>query len=186
MTAVVLRLHETVEAAVIHIGELIAERLGLTLQPVHVTLSDFLNLGSGQLCLFCILHLDFVVVVGIDIMTILVTQILHHLRCGVVQGMCQQIHAVETLSCLTAHAVLRPNLLVVIVGTDGVLVNLRLVLYRYFHLAGPIAVVLIVGHREKLRGKLAIHIGIHPALTEVKVKLLEGDRLRHCLSQCLK
>ena len=90
MTTVVLGFHEAVEATVVGSGKVVTELLGLSLQPFLKSLSDFLNLGVGKLCLFAVLLFEILTIVVSHLPSSFIPHILHHLGCGVVEGVDQQ------------------------------------------------------------------------------------------------
>ena len=57
MRAVVLRTHETVELAVIHVGQTLLEVGGLVAQPVRETAADLVDFGVGLLYLLPVAYL---------------------------------------------------------------------------------------------------------------------------------
>ena len=84
---VILRSHETVELAVVHCRQPFLELRRLLFQPFREPVTDFVNLGVGELYALAVAHLDVIAV-------IVLSYGLHHVGAGVVQGVFQQVHTV--------------------------------------------------------------------------------------------
>ena len=155
MRTVVLRTDEAVELAVVHRGEPFLEGVGLFLQPFRETVADFVYLGIGKL--------DALAVTNLDVVAVLVlTDTLHHVGTGVVEGVLQEVHAV----------------VVAVIAFYDILV-------RYCHrlqtALGGILVHAVGIDDAYLRIEEVAHIGgIHtcrnPTLAEVEVQVLKGYR----------
>ena len=162
--AVVLRTHETVELAVVHRHKPFLELRRLLFEPFGEAVTYLVNLGVGELYALGIAHLDVVAV-------LVLTDALHHVGTGVVQGVLQQAHAV-VVAVVALHAELVPNLDVLAVAHGGELVHAGGIsdadigLVEVAHVGGVDA-----------RG--------YPPFAEVEVEFLEGDALRGGILQCL-
>ena len=80
--AVILRAHETVELAVIHCRQPFLELRRLLFQPFREPVTDFVNLGVGELYALAVAHLDVIAM-------LILADGLHHVGAGVVQGVFQ-------------------------------------------------------------------------------------------------
>ncbi len=85
--AVVLRAHETVELAVIHRCQPFFELWRLLFQPFREPVAYLVYLGVGKLYALTVTHLNVIAI-------LVLTDRLHHVRAGVVQGVFQQVHTV--------------------------------------------------------------------------------------------
>ena len=163
--AVVLRTHETVELAVVHRHEPFLELRRLLFEPFGEAVTYLVNLGVGELYALGIAHLDVVAV-------LVLTDALHHVGTGVVQGVLQQAHAV-VVAVVALHAELVPDLDVLAVAHGGELVHAGGIgdadigLVEVAHVGGVDA-----------RG--------YPPFAEVEVEFLEGDALWSGILQCLQ
>ena len=165
MATVILRTHETVELAVIHIRQRVLERLRLFLQPFTESGSNFINLAVGKLYALGIAYLDVVAV-------LVLADALHHIGTGVVQSMFQQVHTVIT-AVISLYGKLLPYFHILMTALYGILVQ-----------------ALRVGNVDVRIVELA-HIGCintrrYPAFTEVEVQFLKSNLLRFCFLQCGK
>ncbi|TSE50845.1 hypothetical protein EH215_04283 [Phocaeicola vulgatus] len=84
---VILRSHETVELAVVHCRQPFLELRRLLFQPFREPVTDFVNLGVGELYALAVAHLDVIAM-------LILADGLHHVGAGVVQGVFQQVHTV--------------------------------------------------------------------------------------------
>ena len=115
MASVILRTHETVEFAVIHIRQCVLERLRLFLQPFGKAVSYLINLAVGKLYALGITYLDVIAVV-------VLSDTLHHIGTSIVQGVFQEVHTVIT-AVVTLHGKLLPNFQVLMSAFYGILVQ---------------------------------------------------------------
>ena len=165
MATVILRSHEAVELAVIHIRQRVLERLRLFLQPFTESGSNFINLAVGKLYALGIAYLDVVTV-------LVLADTLHHIGTGVVQSVFQQVHTVIT-AVISLHGKLLPYFHILMTALYGILVQ-----------------TLRVSDVDVRIVELA-HIGCintrrYPAFTEVEVQFLKSNLLRFCFLQCGK
>ena len=162
MRAVVLRAHEAVELAVVHICQAFLELRRLFFQPFGEAVSDFDNLRVGELDALAVAHLDVVPV-------FVLADAFHHVRAGVVQRVFQQVHAVVV----------------------AVIALYQKLVCDFHRLAGTVHGILVKAFRvgyPHVRVEQAAHVGgIHargyPTLPEVEVQVLEGDLFGHILAQ---
>ena len=88
MATIIDRFHKAVEATVIVVGQLVTQFLRSLLQPIHIALTDLLNLRVRQLYRLSILLLLVLrITLGVYLRqdtAILVALILHKLRHGIV------------------------------------------------------------------------------------------------------
>ena len=152
--AVVLRAHEAVELVVVHVRQPLLELRRLFLQPFRESVSDFVNLGVGELYALAVACLYVVTV-------LVLADFLHHVRAGVVQGVFQQVHPV----------------IVAVISLDQKLVGdfHRPVAARHRILVEALRVAY-----PHVRVEQAAHVGgIHPRgyppLPEVEVKVFKRD-----------
>ena len=110
-----MRSDVAVELAVIQINKSILELLRLSLQPVRESITDFINLGVGELD--CLTVGDFYVVA----ILILANRLLDVRHC-VVQGVFEKAHAV-IYTIITSDTELLPNLHILVTGITGILVH---------------------------------------------------------------
>ena len=85
--AVIFRAHVAVELAVVHRCKPFLELRRLLFQPFGEPVSYLVNLGVGELYALAVAYLDVVAM-------LVLTDELHHIRAGVVQGVFQQVHPV--------------------------------------------------------------------------------------------
>ena len=115
MASVILRTHETVEFAVIHIRQCVLERLRLFLQPFGKAVSYLINLAVGKLYALGITYLDVIAVV-------VLADTLHHIGASVVQGVFQEVHTVIT-AIIALYGKFFPNFQVLMSAFYGILVQ---------------------------------------------------------------
>ena len=115
MATVILRTHEAVELAVIHIRQRVLERLRLFLQPFGKAVSYLINLAVGKLYALGITYLDVIAVV-------VLSDTLHHIGTSIVQGVFQEVHTVIT-AVIALHGKLLPNFQVLVTALYGILVQ---------------------------------------------------------------
>ena len=165
MRAVVLRAHETVELAVIHVGQTLLEVGGLVAQPVRETAADLVDFDVGLLYLLPVAYLH--------LFPLAVNQFagfFGDVRNRVVQGMFHQMQ-----SGITAE--LSPDSILVLY------LDIVLVLGRNAELVQIGDVTDLDLRFEEPRGVTVIDARRYPPLAEVEVQILECDRFGCGLAQ---
>ena len=165
MRAVEVGSHKTVEKTVVTVGELLLERVGCPSEPIDKALPYLLNLGVRHLYGVPVPHLySLLVALGIKHRLTLVD-----VGYGVVQGVLQEVDAVIA-SELALHGILVPDIGILLVTDNGILVHIGM-----------------VGHTDvrlkELRGEPAIDFGRYPSLAEVEVQIGKGDGCRRGSTQ---
>ena len=113
VAAVIHRLHKAVEALVILLCQLIPQFLRLVVQPLRIAVSYLLNLGCHQLQGSRVFLLDILrLALGVYLCqyaAMLITLVAHHLWRRVMQGVSQQVDAVNLIARLTRHGIECPH-----------------------------------------------------------------------------
>lgn len=113
--AVVLRAHEAVELAVIHIRQPLLEIRRLLREPLHESVTYFVDLGVGKLYALAVAHLDVASV-------LVLADALGHVGHGVHEGVFQQGDTVVA-AVIPLDTELVENLGVLHAAFDGVVVH---------------------------------------------------------------
>ena len=157
---VVLRPHETVELAVIHIRQPLLEILRLLREPFNEPVAYFVDLGVGELYALAVAHLDVVAV-------LVLADALGHIGYGVHEGVFQQGNTVVA-AVIPLDAELVENLGVFYAAFDGVVVHALRETDTYFRV-------------EQIRCVCRVDTRRNPPLSEVEIQLVERDRTRRGL-----
>ena len=154
MTAVILRLDEAVELAVVHLLQLVTLLLGQVGEVVLEALADLLNLRIGQLYLLHIRSLDVVA-------AIIRSYTLLDVRSRVMESMLQQCHTVVVL-ILATHTVFLADLQVIaVLGLQGILVDMLGIVNLHLRV-------------EELADIFLVILGGNPSLTELQTDVVKG------------
>ena len=165
VATVVLRSHETVELAVVHIRQPLLELRRLLREPFGKPVSDFVDLGIGELYALAVTHLDVVAV-------LVLTHAFGHVGHGVHKSVLQQgdtvVGAVVTFDTI-------------LVGDFGVSPAAldRILVHRLREADTHIGI-------EQIGGVGRIDSRRYPPLAEVEVQLVERNRSRRGLLQGYK
>ena len=155
--AVVLRAHEAVELAVIHIRQPLLEIRRLLREPLHEPVTYFVDLGVGELYALAVAHLDVASV-------LVLADALGHVGHGVHEGVFQQGDTVVG-AVIPLDTELVENLGVLHAAFDGVVIHALRETDTYFRV-------------EQIRGVCRVDTRRNPPLAEVEVQLVERDRAR--------
>ena len=162
MRTVVLRTHEAVELAVVHIGQPLLKLRRLFRKPFDETVSYLVDLGVGELYALAVAHLDVVAV-------LVLADALFHIGHGIHKGMFQQGDTVVG-TVIALDAILIENLGVLYAALDGVVVHALRVADAHVGI-------------EQVGGVSGIDARGYPPLAEVEIQLVERNRTRRGLLQ---
>ena len=165
MRTVVLRAHETVELAVIHVGQTLLEVGGLVAQPVRETAADLVDLDVGLLYLLPVAYL-YLFPLAVDQFA----GFFGDVRNRVVQGVFHQVQPGITAK-LSLNGILVLYLDIVLVfGRNAELVQIGDVTDLDLRFEEP-------------RGVTVVDTRRYPPLAEVEVQIFKSDGLGRSLSQ---
>ena len=132
-----------------------------TSEPINKALPDFLNLGICHLYGMSVPYFD-----DLGLSRNLVRHLLALVDVGngIVQGVLEEIDAIITTE-LTLYGILMPDIGILMVTYNAVLVHVGMVGYTYVR-------------PEELRSEPAIDFGRYPAFTKVEVQIGKGNGCR--------
>jgi len=159
---VVLRAHEAVELAVIHIRQPLLELRRLLREPFHEPVSYLVDLGVGELYALAVAHLDVVAV-------LVLADALGHVGHGVHEGVFQQGDTVVG-AIIAPDTELVEDFGVSHAALDGIVVHT-------FRIADVYVGI------EQVGGIGRVDARRYPPLAEVEVQLIERNRARRGLLQ---